>query len=146
MLKIHFQINCTNKKNIPKKKKITQWIKYLIKKKCEINIIIIDILQMKKINQMYRNQKLATNILSFPFQPPKYTKSLLIGDLIICSEIIKQEAQIQKKKIIMHWAHIIIHGVLHLLGYQHNNHKTQTKMQLQEIKIMKKIGFNNPYI
>lgn len=99
--------------------------------------------EMKKINFKYKNKKKPTNILSFSYNYYKKTKQNFIGDIIICNSIIYEESLQQKKKLISHWAHIIIHGSLHLLGYNHSNNK---KMEKLEKKIMKKLGYKDPYI
>ncbi|WP_367677311.1 rRNA maturation RNase YbeY [Buchnera aphidicola] len=101
---------------------------------------------MKKLNFIYRNQNKPTNILSFQY-PNMYIKNyLFIGDLIICAKILETEAKIQNKYIEAHWAHIIIHGILHLIGYNHNNKYQEIIMEQIEIETMKKLGYKNPYI
>ncbi|WP_367679791.1 rRNA maturation RNase YbeY [Buchnera aphidicola] len=116
------------------------------KKKNFITIRIVDSQEIKKLNFFYRNQKKPTNILSFPYNLYLNSNNILLGDLVICSKIIKKEAKKQKKNIKGHWAHIFIHGVLHLLGYNHIKKKETKKMELLECTILKKLGFKNPYI
>ncbi|WP_367678700.1 rRNA maturation RNase YbeY [Buchnera aphidicola] len=121
-------------------------MKNIIKKNTTINICIVNKKQMKIQNLKYRGIKKTTNILSFPYQPIKQIKTSLIGDLIICKNTIQKEAKIQKKPINMHWAHIIIHGTLHLIGYHHYYPKQRKIMEEIEIQTMMKIGYKNPYI
>lgn len=144
-IKINIQINNAIKFFIPSKKQIIQWIQEILNKTCEITIRIVDIQEIKKINYRYRNQNKPTNILSFIYHK-KYKNTYLLGDLIICSQIMTEEARTQKKTIEAHWAHIIIHGILHLIGYHHNNVKQANIMEMKEINIMKKLGYKNPYI
>ncbi|QCI26076.1 rRNA maturation RNase YbeY [Buchnera aphidicola] len=129
---------------IPKKKKIQKWIKKILNKKFEITICIVDIQKIQEINFMYRKKYQPTNILSFLYQK-KYKNHFLLGELVICEQIITDEAYLQKKSIEAHWAHIIIHGTLHLIGYHHKNKKQNNIMQKIEINIMKQLGYNNPY-
>ncbi|CAL4322958.1 rRNA maturation RNase YbeY [Buchnera aphidicola] len=145
-IKLNLQIKCHKENHIPKKKKIKTWIKSIIKKKCEITIRIVNISKIKKLNFLYRNKNQSTNILSFPFDSPKHIKSKILGDLVICASIIKKEAILQNKTIDVHWAHIIIHGTLHLLGYNHNNLNTSSIMEKIEIKAMINLGYNDPYL
>lgn len=144
-LKLHIQVNTKLKYFIPKKKKIKNWIKNILKENSEITIRIVNISEIKKINFKYRNCNKPTNILSFEYKDFKKNNYLLLGDLIVCPKIIKQESIIQNKNIESHWAHIIIHGTLHLIGYHHNNKFQKNIMEKIEIKIMKKIGYKNPY-
>ncbi|CAL4322649.1 rRNA maturation RNase YbeY [Buchnera aphidicola] len=145
-IKLNLKIKIKEKNIIPKKCKIQQWIQNILHKKCEITICIVNKKEIQKINFTYRNKNQPTNILSFPYQIPKYTQSYLIGDLVICAEIMQKEILEQNKTLESHWAHIIIHGILHLLGYQHKNQKKKNKMEKIEIDTMKKLGYGNPYI
>jgi probable rRNA maturation factor len=111
----------------------------------EIVIRIIDEPEMVKFNKQYRDKKGATNILSFPFDVPDGVESNLLGDLLVCAPIVEKEALIQHKKIEHHWAHMIVHGVLHLLGYDHIENEEAEEMEVLEIKILKKIKIKNPY-
>ncbi|NIH16539.1 MAG: rRNA maturation RNase YbeY [Buchnera aphidicola (Periphyllus lyropictus)] len=148
MIKINIQYKCKRNKNIPSKKNIKKWIKKLLKnsfKKSIITIRIVKKYEIKKINYKYRKQKIATNILTFSIFKDKKKKLLLIGDLIICKKILQQEAKKYNTEILEYWAHIIIHGILHLIGYKHENLLNQQKMEKLEIKTMLDLGFKNPY-
>ncbi|WP_367675982.1 rRNA maturation RNase YbeY [Buchnera aphidicola] len=107
---------------------------------------IVNILEIKKLNFIYRKKKEPTNILSFPFERPKHIKSTFLGDLVICLKIIQKESKLQKKTIEAHLAHIIIHGTLHLIGYTHDNFYNAQIMQSIEIKNMIQLGYKNPYL
>lgn len=112
---------------------------------CALTVRIVEKQEIQKLNYKYRKKNKPTNILAFPFKEPNKTIPPLIGDLIICKDVIEKEAN-HGKLIKNHWAHIIIHGVLHLIGYDHVNKSEFKKMKLTEIKIMKKLGFSNPYL
>ena len=96
--------------------------------------------ESQKINHQFRKKNQPTNVLSFLIQD-----SPLVGDLILCHPVIKKEALIQKKKLMDHYAHLIIHGSLHLLGYDHENTSDANIMERKEIMLLKKIGIDNPY-
>ncbi len=111
----------------------------------EIVIRIVDEAEMIQFNEQYRGKKGATNILSFPFDSPEGADSQLLGDLLVCAPIVELEAKQQNKALDHHWAHMIIHGVLHLIGYDHINDMDAEEMEALEIKILIKIKIDNPY-
>jgi probable rRNA maturation factor len=116
-------------------------------KSAELTIRIVGIEEMTGLNERYRHKQGPTNVLSFPFDMPReWDKNMpLLGDIIICAKIVNQEAKQQKKTRIAHWAHMVVHGVLHLLGYDHEIEKDAVKMELHEVTILKSLGFPNPY-
>lgn len=109
-------------------------------------IRIVDIKEITELNIQYRLKEGATNILSFPFDAPEGVEGInLLGDLVVCAKVLEQEAQAQQKLLNNHWAHIIIHGVLHLLGYDHINDKDALEMESKEIFILQQLDIENPY-
>ena len=83
--------------------------------------------------------------LSFPFEVPEGIELNLLGDLIICAQVVEQESKDQNKALFDHWAHMVIHGCLHLLGYDHINDTDADEMETLEIKILAKLSITNPY-
>jgi probable rRNA maturation factor len=133
---------------LPAQERFQYWVDAVLSdntQNSEIVIRIIDEPEMVKFNKQYRDKKGATNILSFPFDVPDGVESNLLGDLLVCAPIVEKEALIQHKKIEHHWAHMIVHGVLHLLGYDHIENEEAEEMEVLEIKILKKIKIKNPY-
>jgi len=114
-------------------------------KTTELTIRIVDGMEIQELNKSYRSIDKPTNILSFPFEAPDCIGINLLGDLVICHSIIENEAKEQNKDITAHWAHIIIHGTLHLLGYDHIEDKQAELMEGLEIELMKALGLPNPY-
>ncbi|MFM8340892.1 MAG: rRNA maturation RNase YbeY [Methylomonas sp.] len=112
----------------------------------EIVIRLVDDQESAELNQQYRHKSGPTNILSFPFEAPDGFDSDLLGDLVICTPLIACEAQQQNKSLFDHWAHITIHGVLHLLGYDHMDDTEAEEMEALEIKILSRLNINNPYL
>jgi probable rRNA maturation factor len=140
--------NTSKTKSIPTKRQFKTWIERVVarrKKKYEINIRIVGVKEITKLNQRYRKKNKPTNIISFNFCPPANIKTNLLGDLVICAPIVKLESKLQHKPIMAHWAHLTVHGVLHLLGYDHKNAKEAQKMEGMEIKILKRLGIADPY-
>ncbi len=133
---------------LPAQERFQYWVDAVLSenaKDSEIVIRIIDEAEMIQFNEQYRDKKGTTNILSFPFDVPDGIESNLLGDLLVCAPIVEKEALIQQKKIEHHWAHMIVHGVLHLLGYDHIENEEAEEMEVLEIKILKKIKIKNPY-
>ena len=131
-----------------RKKLFKYWLNAVLKndnQDSEIVIRIVDEDEMIQFNQRYRDKKGATNILSFPFEVPDGVESQLLGDLLVCAPVVEQEARQQHKKLEQHWAHLIIHGILHLLGYNHIDDIEAEEMEALEINILSTIGINNPY-
>jgi probable rRNA maturation factor len=111
----------------------------------EISIRITDEQESAELNFQYRHKNSSTNILSFPADIPDYINSPLLGDLLICAPVLEREAKEQNKTLTSHWAHIIVHGTLHLLGYDHIHEQEAATMETLEIEILKNLGISNPY-
>ena len=101
--------------------------------------------ESQQLNHQYRQKDKPTNVLSFPFEVPEGIDINLLGDLIICADVVIKEAQEQNKKCDDHWAHLVIHGCLHLLGYDHIKENEATEMESIEIKLLSTLGIDNPY-
>lgn len=114
----------------------------------EISLRLVDKEESRALNHRYRQQNKATDVLSFPFDeldglPDEAVRPL--GDLVICAPVVLLEASEQNKKIIDHWAHVVIHGTLHLLGYDHQDDAQAATMETLETNILLGLGINNPY-
>ncbi len=117
------------------------------KQKCSVGISNISINEMQELNKKFRKMDKPTNILAFPFAGSDFSENdeKQLGELVICERIILEEAKSQAKSITDHFAHIIIHGTLHLLGYIHESDDNATMMENKEIEILKKFNIDNPY-
>lgn len=115
--------------------------------KIELVIRLVDKMEMIALNHQYRGKNKATNVLSFPFESPPGLpyENYYLGDIIICDSVVEEEAHQQQKLLLAHWAHMTVHGFLHLLGYDHIEEKQAFKMEQKEIEILSALGFNNPY-
>ncbi|MCK9635020.1 MAG: rRNA maturation RNase YbeY [Methylobacter tundripaludum] len=111
----------------------------------EIVVRIVDEQESADLNEQYRHKSGPTNILSFPVDLPPGIELNLLGDLVICAPVLEKEAQEQGKLLADHWAHIVVHGVLHLLGYDHIDDAEAELMENKEIAILNKLQINNPY-
>lgn len=134
----------------PKSTLLRQWAKKALSRKidsADVTIRIVDTEEMTDLNSTYRHKNGPTNVLSFPFVTPDNIDIAIpiLGDIVICSDVVNREADEQEKMRNAHWAHMIVHGVFHLLGYDHENDKDAEVMEKLEIETLDKLGFKNPY-
>ena len=101
--------------------------------------------EMQSLNREYSGKDKPTNVLSFPMQLPESVELNLLGDLALCAQVINTEAKQQSKKHDAHWAHMVVHGMLHLQSYDHQTDGDAQIMESLEVQILNKLGFDNPY-
>jgi probable rRNA maturation factor len=133
----------------PDPQSIERWVSAAIgnrRKSTELSVRIVDNEEGQLLNQQFRGSSGATNVLSFPFENESPEPLSLIGDIVVCAPIVAKEAAEQNKALNAHWAHMIIHGVLHLLGYDHQNDTEANAMEALETEIMQGLGFPPPYL
>ena len=117
---------------------------------CEIGVACVDLAQSHELNLEYRQKDKPTNVLSFPSEIPEEVLNLLdaipLGDLVICLPVVLQEAHEQHKNVLDHFTHMLVHGTLHLMGYDHETSEADAEeMESLEVAILAKLGLNNPY-
>lgn len=109
-------------------------------------IRIVDPAESRQLNREYRGKDKSTNVLSFPFEVPAGVPNEHLGDLVICAEVVNSEAKEQGKTASAHWAHIAIHGVLHLMGYDHIDPDEAEEMEAIEVRLLNQLEISNPYL
>lgn len=112
----------------------------------EMTIRIVDANEIQTLNHTYRHIDKPTNVLSFPADIPEELNLPLLGDVVICSSVVEKEALQQQKSLESHWAHMVIHGTLHLMGYDHLDDDEANVMESKEIEILGHFGYPNPYL
>lgn len=156
---IDLQIACNNK-HTPSLEQFQQWANAaltadlsssILEAPYELCIRIVDKKESQQLNTTYRKKDKPTNILSFPYEDEHTHEEdeesrQLLGDLAICASIVEKEAAEQNKLLEAHWAHMTIHGILHLLGFDHTNNEEAEIMESLEIETLNQLGFPNPYI
>lgn len=111
----------------------------------EVSVYIVDEAESQEFNLRYRQQNKPTNVLSFPADIPAELNLPLLGDLVICAPVVEREAAEQHKTLEAHWAHMVVHGTLHLLGYDHITDPEAEEMENLETRILTQMGFPPPY-
>jgi probable rRNA maturation factor len=133
-------------KLLPRQDELEAWAR--IAAKCddgELVIRLVDTDESAELNQTYRHKQGPTNVLSFPFEAPPGVDTGILGDLVICAPVVETEAQEQGKSLNAHWAHMVIHGMLHLQGYDHIDDSEATVMEAEETALLARLGFPDPY-
>jgi probable rRNA maturation factor len=111
----------------------------------ELVVRIVDRVEGTELNRAYRGRNGPTNVLSFPFEPPAQVRCALLGDVVICAPVVIEEARGQCKDLQAHWAHLVIHGVLHLRGFDHQDPAQALEMEALEVRALARLGFPDPY-
>jgi len=111
----------------------------------EMVIRLVDEAEGAELNEQYRHQRGPTNVLSFPFEAPPGVDTAILGDLVICAGVVEREAEEQGKSLESHWAHMVVHGTLHLQGYDHLDDSDAQRMEAREVAILDALGFPDPY-
>lgn len=146
---VDLQIATENIEGLPTEEQIIQWATAAVQPEgdeVEMTVRIVDEAESHELNLTYRGKDRPTNVLSFPFECPDEVALPLLGDLVICRQVVEREAVEQEKPLMAHWAHMVVHGSLHLLGYDHIEDDEAEEMESLEIQIMQGLGFDDPYL
>ncbi|WP_406682013.1 rRNA maturation RNase YbeY [Shewanella subflava] len=134
--------------NLPTQAQFESWVRLAVGStmpEVELTIRLVESSESQQLNHTYRGKDKPTNVLSFPFEAPAEIDLPLLGDLIICVDVVEKEALEQNKSLEAHWAHMVIHGCLHLLGYDHIINEEAEEMESLETQLLEHLGFSDPY-
>lgn len=140
--------NASSSTEVPSEPDLSRWISVAtaeLSEPCSVYLRIVDSDEIRQLNAQYRDKPGATNVLSFPLDAPIEDGSRLLGDLVICAEVVATEAVQQHKRASDHWAHLVIHGTLHLLGYDHVEEADAERMEDLERDLLRQFGISDPY-
>ena len=142
----------TNVKSLPSNKQFQLWVdttleqaQFISEQAPELTLRIVDEQEGRDLNHTWRQKDYATNVLSFVFESPPNIPMTLLGDIVVCVQVVEKEASEQQKSVEAHWAHLVVHGVLHLLGYDHIDDDEAQQMENLEVHILQQLGYPNPY-
>lgn len=145
---LDLQLACNKTHGLPAEADFQRWLQGVLspfQDQTEVTIRIVDESESHKLNMTYLGKDRPTNVLSFPFEAPPEVTLPLLGDLVICRQVVEREAHEQEKILEAHWAHMVIHSTLHLLGYNHILDNEVLEMESLETEIMQKLGYLDPY-
>ena len=134
--------------NLPSEAQFQSWVDAALNKQIdegEVCIRLVSADESQELNRTYRDKDKPTNVLSFPFEVPEGVPLSLLGDLVICADVVEKEADEQNKAVFDHWAHMVVHGCLHLIGFDHINEADAEQMESLEIQLLKKLNIPDPY-
>ncbi len=146
-IKIDLQ-NDSNIPDIPSIEQLENWVSHSLQSnfsQLEQTIRIVEESESRSLNKTWRGKDKATNVLSFPAEDSEYLDYDHLGDLVICASVVEAEASQQNKSPVSHWAHMVVHGMLHLQGFDHISNAEAEQMEAMEIEILTTLGHTNPY-
>jgi probable rRNA maturation factor len=139
-----------NRRGLPRADTIARWVRAVLKtgkkQQATLTVRFVGKLEILRLNNYFRGKQAPTNVLSFASDDAFGRNLYGLGDIVICKPIIKREAMLQRKNLAAHCAHMVVHGVLHLLGHDHVRARDALKMERREIAILASLGYPNPYL
>ena len=144
-----FVDNRAGRKGVPIARSFERWVRAALatrrRSRTEINIALLGELDARELNRIFRGKDYATNVLSFPYESVRGERSAMLGDLAICPAVVAREAREQGKPIRDHFAHLTVHGTLHLIGYDHEHVRDAEHMEAIERRVLAGLGISDPY-
>jgi probable rRNA maturation factor len=128
-------------KVLPSRQQFRRWVKLALQQDLHCTLRVVDEVEGRHLNREFRGKDYATNVLTFVYDDT----APLSGDIVICAPAVEQEASAQGKDVFAHYAHLTLHGVLHLQGYDHENEADASRMEALETALMAKLGYPAPY-
>ena len=133
----------------PSRRELTLWAGAALGRRAagsELGVAVVGAPESQRLNARYRGRNHPTNVLSFPAAAAaSASRPRPLGDLVICARVLRAEARAQAKALRAHWAHLVVHGALHLIGYDHAGRSDAQRMERREVAVLRRLGFTNPY-
>ena len=133
---------------VPPAAKLAQWAEAALDGRCDgarMTVRVVNEAEGAKLNGRYRGKAGATNVLAFAFDAPEVPSVRILGDVVVCAPVAAREALARSKRLDAHWAHLVVHGTLHLLGYDHDEPGSAGEMETLEREILHRLGYSDPY-
>ncbi len=134
--------------DVPSAEEFRHWVTAALadrRRRAQVSLRITGRDEMRDLNRRYRDRPGATNVLSFPADLPAEVRTPLLGDVVVCAPIVAEEARAQGKTELAHWAHLVVHGTLHLIGYDHVEAHDARRMEAVETDVLARLGYADPY-
>ena len=139
-LVVQYAIDATG---LPRRAELRKWLRAALRRDAEVTLRIVAEDEGRALNREYRKRDYATNVLTFVYQEEL---DGLVGDIVLCAPVVEREATEQRKPLTAHFAHLVIHGALHLQGYDHEDDSDAQAMEASEVQILARLGYDNPYL
>ena len=140
---LHLQ-NPARSRGLPPAAKLRRWASEAIPGRAEVTVRVVSASEGRRLNREFRGKDYATNVLSFAYGKAP-GDGALTGDLVLCAPVVRTEARAQRKALEAHYAHLLVHGLLHLRGYDHEDESGAQRMERLERRILARLGFSDPY-
>ena len=149
-MKLHVHVESVSLEAVPTEEEIHSWIEAAVQgrsqqEEVEVSVRLVDAAEMTQLNAAFRGKPGTTNVLSFPASFPDALGIPLLGDIVICAPVVREEAAQQGKSHSAHWAHMTVHGTLHLMGYDHTKDEDAAIMEALETDILSALNYSSPY-
>lgn len=128
---------------LPARSSVARWMAAALRRSAAVTVRFVGREEGRRLNREYRGRDYATNVLTFAYD--NTNGRLLAGDIVLCAPVVAKEARALRKPLRAHYAHLTVHGALHLRGYDHHQPRDATRMERRETRIMKQLGFADPY-
>lgn len=148
-MRIVVRVDYASRRPAPARAAIAGWVtgamRGLKRASIAVGVRIVNEAESAALNGRYRGRQYPTNVLAFPFAAPPGARSDTLGDLVICAPVVNREAVAQGKTQAAHWAHMVVHGIMHLRGYDHKNRHDAAVMERKETAVLRRLGYADPY-
>ena len=148
-MKFQLRVDYASRSPAPSRAAIGRWARAALggwrRSSVSVGVRVVNNAESARLNMRYRGRRRPTNVLAFPFAPPPGVRADTLGDLVICAPVVNREALAQGKAVAAHWAHMVVHGIMHLRGYRHDTRGEAAAMERRETAILRRLGFPDPY-